>query len=393
MLNIGLMGTLVSNSNMGCVALTYSVINMLEEISAEINKPFSYTIFEFEEIKDKYDLLVGALNLDKNRIQFAPVGYFCLENWKLLVKRTPVNVQMISQIKKCDVVIDLTQGDSFTDIYGASRFNNLTEIKKIVMQMRVPLILGPQTYGPFINEKNRLKAKAVIERAQCVISRDKQSAEYIASFAEKKVHTTTDLAFCLPYRRSCDKTEKIRIGINPSGLLFSRKSEGTVLETSLKTNYDIYINQLIETLSASGEYEVHLIPHVGNDSILYINCRDSVVRHEEFSTPIEAKNCIASMDVFIGSRMHATIAAFSAGVATIPVAYSRKFSGLFGTLGYNHVVDLCQERTEDALEITLSLVKQYKALKNEVCECKKLIEIQSSETKRLLKEQLVLVGK
>lgn len=393
MLTIGLMGALVSNSNMGCVALTYSAISMLEEISAEINKPFSYIVFEFEEIKDKYDLLAEALKLDKNRIRFAPVGYFCLKNWKLLVKRTPVNLQMISQIKQCDVVIDLTQGDSFTDIYGASRFNNLTEIKNIVLKMGVPLILGPQTYGPFTNEKNRIKAKAVIEKARSVISRDEKSAAYIASLTDRSVYTTTDLAFCLPYNKPCVQSKKIRVGINPSGLLFSKKSEGTVLETGLKTDYDSYITRLVDTLSASDEYEVHLIPHVGNDSIPYINCRDSVVIHEEFSTPIEAKNCIATMDVFIGSRMHATIAAFSSGVATIPVAYSRKFSGLFGTLGYNHVVDLCQEKTEDAFEKTIDLVKQYKTLKTEVCECRKLIDNKSCETKRMLKKELILLGR
>ena len=37
--------------------------------------------------------------------------------------------------------------------------------------------------------------------------------------------------------------------------------------------------------------------------------------------------------------MHACIAAFSAGVPVVPMAYSRKFNGLFGTLGYKRVAD------------------------------------------------------
>jgi polysaccharide pyruvyl transferase WcaK-like protein len=48
----------------------------------------------------------------------------------------------------------------------------------------------------------------------------------------------------------------------------------------------------------------------------------------------------------MGARMHACIAAFSSGVPVLPIAYSRKFSGLFGSLGYRYLVD-CREDTDD----------------------------------------------
>ena len=60
----------------------------------------------------------------------------------------------------------------------------------------------------------------------------------------------------------------------------------------------------------------------------------------EFRSPSEAKSYISGLDFFMGARMHATIAAFSSGVPVIPMAYSRKFAGLFGTLGYDRTVDL-----------------------------------------------------
>ena len=68
------------------------------------------------------------------------------------------------------------------------------------------------------------------------------------------------------------------------------------------------------------------------------------------------------MDIFIGARMHATIAAFSSGVATIPTAYSRKFSGLYNNLGYDCVVDMQKLTTEQALELTIQYVKDYQKL-------------------------------
>ena len=60
-----------------------------------------------------------------------------------------------------------------------------------------------------------------------------------------------------------------------------------------------------------------------------------------FKDPIQAKSFISGLDFFIGSRMHACIAAFSSGVPVIPLAYSRKFCGLFvNTIGYQNVINL-----------------------------------------------------
>jgi colanic acid/amylovoran biosynthesis protein len=85
-----------------------------------------------------------------------------------------------------------------------------------------------------------------------------------------------------------------------------------------------------------------------------------------FRCPVEAKSYIAKMDLFIGSRMHATIASFSSGIATVPAAYSRKFIGFFGNLGYDHVVDLTILDTAGAVSQTLSYVEHRGRLKDAV---------------------------
>ena len=46
---IGLEGAVINNDNMGCVALTCSLIAMLEKISKNLNVPFDYFVFEGEE--------------------------------------------------------------------------------------------------------------------------------------------------------------------------------------------------------------------------------------------------------------------------------------------------------------------------------------------------------
>jgi polysaccharide pyruvyl transferase WcaK-like protein len=55
--------------------------------------------------------------------------------------------------------------------------------------------------------------------------------------------------------------------------------------------------------------------------------------------------------------MHATIAAVSSGVPTIPLAYSRKFQGVFEPLGYKSTLDLrCMSENDIVDQIKQSLL-------------------------------------
>ena len=58
-ITIGIMGGLVSNENMGCVALTYSLLAMLNRISNRIKCDFDYVIFEYDQdySENKFDEL------------------------------------------------------------------------------------------------------------------------------------------------------------------------------------------------------------------------------------------------------------------------------------------------------------------------------------------------
>lgn len=61
--------------------------------------------------------------------------------------------------------------------------------------------------------------------------------------------------------------------------------------------------------------------------------------------------------------MHATIGAFSSGVATIPVSYSRKFEGLYHSLGYEYLVNARVMDTDKAIATTLEYINKYVELK------------------------------
>lgn len=386
-MRVGLIGAVIGNGNMGCVALTYSLVKVLKNISEEENIDINYMFFDVIPNKSKTKLLCEDLGIDVSQVKVTKLG--AMGNIYELCRYFYLNLGMISAIKSCDFIIDITQGDSFTDIYGDQRFKSWTRMKKLVEKLRKPLVLAPQTYGPFQNADNREYAKRVIENADLVISRDQISAAYVSSFSNQKVHVTTDLAFMLPYNKSVNKHDKIKVGINVSALLVADKSEQTEVNFDMSVDYDEYIDKLILLVASKDMYEVHLIPHVEEDinPIKELNDKyDNTIIHEIFSSPIQAKNCIADMDVFIGARMHATIAAFSAGIATIPTAYSRKFLGLFQNLGYDRVIDLQKCSTDEALEKTLTYLYIKDVLQKEVQTCKEKTDIESEHTSRLFSD-------
>jgi len=81
---------------------------------------------------------------------------------------------------------------------------------------------------------------------------------------------------------------------------------------------------------------------------------------------MEAKSFISSMDFFVGARMHACIAAFSSGVPVIPMAYSRKFNGLFDSLEYSHVLDCLKISTDQGFQMLTNALDKLDELEDEV---------------------------
>ena len=94
---------------------------------------------------------------------------------------------------------------------------------------------------------------------------------------------------------------------------------------------------------------------------------------------MEAKSIISAMDIFIGARMHATIAAISSGVATIPFSYSRKFEGLFNYLNYPYVISGRSETTEAAIAKTKKWIENVTELNAAVYKSGEYIQAQKDD--------------
>lgn len=359
-LTIGMSGLNFDSGNKGCAALAYSFTDIILQVAASLGKKVRLNIFansaDMKCFMESNDSLVG----------------WKIVEYHLLDRNTHNAVR--KACAECDYIFDFTEGDSFSDIYGAKRYISNFFLKSLMVRSRKPYILGPQTYGPFNAKWSRAMARYILTNSMAVFSRDDMSTKQVKQISNRDINTYIDVAFALPYdTKNKTITDKTRIGINPSGLLWNGGYSGKN-ELGLTVQYKEYIRTLISDLTSNGHYEVHLISHVIDNDINAVDndvVAVSALSKEFprcivaplFETPMEAKSYISEMDLFMGARMHATIAAFSSGVATIPFSYSRKFEGLFGTLGYNYCIHGKSATTEDALNDTLQYVENFHELK------------------------------
>lgn len=393
-MKIGLLGLIFHASNKGCEALSYAFLSIIDEIAAKRNEKIEIKILstfptkKFLKAKGNYRNCIDEF-LPRYPYENLNIG-FCF--FKMVYGKYIVS----PGVKECDVVFDFTAGDSFTDIYGRQRFFVRTALKQKIIDMGIPLVLGSQTIGPFQDKDVRDMAVKVIHGCKEVYARDQLSADYTVKISGRKPVLTTDVAFALPYTKNEHKNDIVNIGFNPSGLLWNGGYTGDN-QFGLTVDYQKYCREVIQNLVK--KYEVFLIPHVltdltqsmDNDLIAIRELKKefpSLVVIDDFITPMEVKSYIARLDGFIGARMHATIAAFSANVACVPFSYSRKFEGLFDSLGYARVIHGCSDTTDEAIEKTLDWIEKHAELQKEVIQCNALASEKTNELKDNLQNLL-----
>lgn len=267
-----------------------------------------------------------------------------------------------------DAVLDISGGDSFSDIYPR-RWQRLTvEPKRLVVRLGRPLLLLPQMYGPFSADRARREAVTLLRAADAAWARDpygySQLQELLGSaFTPSRHHAGVDVAFRLPPTPPArglapdladwlHPHRSIRVvGLNVSGLLYNQPDAAT--RFGLAVDYPAMVRAFVLRLLDESEANIVLLPHVvgaGAESdqkagthllnTLPPEHRGRVATAPAMSSPGEMKWLISRLDWFCGTRMHSTIAALSSGVPACVVAYSPKARGVFDTCGLtSEVVD------------------------------------------------------
>lgn len=350
MKKIILTGASVDSGNRGCSALAISTLYLLNRIDKK--EEFNISFFHSQSNTSR------SLNINGLELKYRQYEGMSLFSFLVGIIRT--KFKSLKVFFNSEYFFCFCGGDSFSDIYGKSRFYSIVQWINFAYLFRKKVIFLPQTIGPFYDSKIKKKAFKALNKATAVFVRDHQSFLYLQEHLPQpqKQFEVIDLAFLLPYQQEVFEVDYIHIGLNISTLLWN----GGYTQNNqfkLTVDYQQLIHRIIDFFISKPNYKIHLIPHdlalnksLGNDyqiaKELYNEYKSSsVILSPFFLDAMEAKSYIAGMNFFMGSRMHATIAAFSSGVSVYPMAYSRKFTGLFiDTLKYEYCGDMTSKGNE-----------------------------------------------
>jgi colanic acid/amylovoran biosynthesis protein len=298
-------------------------------------------------------------------------------------------------IARSQAVLDISGGDSFTDLYGSKRFRAMILTKRMALDSGVPLVLLPQKLGPFRDQALASEAVDILTRATAVWVRDADSFRFLqdslgARFDPVRHRLGVDVAVALPEKRPVDLDDVLQdwlssdrhfplAGLNVSGLLCNAASEAK-RAFGLAEPHNEQIEALARgILNADPEVRLLLLPHVHRletDAESDLAAARFLMRRlgslaegrvlvlEDQSDAMELKWILARLDWFAGARMHATIGAFSSGVPTLGLGYSDKAYGVFSECGIgDEIADLRHLDAQAVAERGIVSFKERDALR------------------------------
>ncbi len=341
---VGLMWHSANSGNLGVGALTIANMAIAREAANDLGLRPRFTIIGMRDTGEPYVSADEAERFDVDmRSTLDPRGAW-------------------AAIQAQDCILDIGSGDSFTDIYTLRRYALMWGTKAIAILSKRPLLLSPQTIGPFGDGPLSVMAGWAMRRSEVVVARDRPSMEATARMAPAaRTVLATDVAFTMPYEdRSHERAGPVpRVAINVSGLLYREAQRDN--RFALEADYAAVNRSLIERFLELG-VQVELFTHAVGDSVDdddgWVADRlaaeyPGVKRIPDFRDPRHAKSYLSGVDFVVSGRMHACIGALSSGTPVVPIAYSRKFAGVFDLVEYPWRVEVTGRSADAAVDYIL----------------------------------------
>jgi polysaccharide pyruvyl transferase WcaK-like protein len=390
------MGAHFTTGNMGVSALAASLVKLI--LIARPDASITFFIAERSPRPQEIELSGKKILIQVANTRLSPRAGFgehilVLLLLALLYKIIPVGVfrnmivkhnSRLRVIARADFIGDVRGGDSFSDIYGQKNFILGSMPSIIALFMGKKLVLFPQTYGQYSSRVAQIIARYILSNAHIILSRDRESIDLVKDIlgktnCNKKIIFCPDVAFALDSIAPKDgdiqpfiNTGKDNpvIGLNINGLLYNGGYTRNNM-FNLRMDYKLFVHKLSEAFLKKTNANLLLIPHtfaahghVESDpdacaeiftslSPVYKG-RIQIITGEHNQHAI--KGIIGRCDFFIGSRMHACIAALSQKIPTAAVAYSKKFKGVFDSIDAgNLVIDARETETQEAVDMIIAI--------------------------------------
>lgn len=273
-LRLVLAGAAIGNGNRGVEALGRSVIDAVDRECPDALLTVLDDGWGVREAPDSDTRRsrLEYLGVRRSRRWHRPESWARIRLSQALGARGNVAAQRFAT---ADAVLDLSAGDSFTDLYGPVRLDSVSAPKDAALRAGTPLVLLPQTYGPFRTAVGRQRAEQLVRSAALAYARDPWSHGQLVELAgpsadHSRLREGVDVAFALdptpPADEFVDQLATLAgdgpvVGVNASGLL--RDAAGHA-RFRLAGDYLDTMTAVVRELVTTGAHVV-LVPHVHLD--------------------------------------------------------------------------------------------------------------------------------
>lgn len=346
--------------NKGTAALLNSRIKALKEFIPDADfTVFTYCLnYEPEtkympDIDIKFYESIGWIGLSPRAMLKTAISTFKLLLHQISLDIKPKGNSGIQDYFDADIIIS-TGGDKLTEDYG-SPFSDFVNLLFGVL-LGKPVVLYAESIGPFNKKWNKMIGKFIFSKMSLITLREEISRKHLKELGVNKppIYVTADSAFLLkPAPHQIIKEIMLKEGINKSNKLLIGMSVSKIIARygflDLKDNEEKYngyidimskvVEYLIKNLNATVIFVPQVIGPWSNDDRTVADNISNLVKDKhkcisikgEYTTE-EVKGIIGECDMFIGARMHATIASTSMFVPTVAIAYSSKTHGIIGEM-------------------------------------------------------------
>lgn len=399
--------------NKGCWAMLHSVVSSIRKNSPV---PVKFIFLKRHNINEEVRLkdleiktqarpwtLVTIPKLRTLWLLWCAVAYPAIAFLLLLTRRKKSKNSFMRQMLAADLVLDLG-GDSYSTDYGILSTISLCIPLLVARILGKPYYFCAQSIGPLNDTIPYKLLKFLLKDADLITTRERISDDFLGTCAIiKNVIKTQDLAFILPVASESRIDEicknenvgkkQLFAGISISSLI-SKYFTGSAPVEEKEQQYVSAMAKMGDHLVDKHHYHLIFVPHVEADRVTSekvkacMKHQNKVLILQGDYSPEELKGMVSLCDIFIGSRMHATLAALSQAVPTLTFAYNHKTLGINGSLlgQSDYLIDIRKVDLASLLEITKGridqLVEHKENIKKELLEI--LPEIKSTAQKNAL---------
>lgn len=297
----------------------------------------------------------------------------------------PSRSRWIETLKESTWTGELQAGDCFTDEYSLRDFIAGCLPTLAAIAAGRPPVLLPQSFGPPRTTPGLWLSRFIARRSRGLFARDLASVQVgitlAGRFPAPAVEFCPDLTFTLPSAplppdaiTPALPAGGTVIGLNIHGGLYNDGFARTP-RAKLRLDYTGFIPELARALlEAEPAARLLLVPHMKvpaghheNDreacehvaAALPESLRARVHLLSDLADPCQVRAAIGRCDFFVGSRLHACIAALAQRIPTVAIADNWRVEGVFATAGMQGcVVDARYDEAAAALRFVLQQARE-----------------------------------